>query len=104
MHFVHPTANPDDIIYGSIQSGFEYSGQKCSALSRMYCPQSLWPKIRDGMVEIHKKIQVGSPLDGKTFVSAVIDQAVSINKKNIPRVNKTFFMLNSAEHVISTAN
>ena len=79
MHFVHPTANPDDIIYGSIQSGFEYSGQKCSALSRMYCPQSLWPKIRDGMVEIHKKIQVGSPLDGKTFVSAVIDQAVSIN-------------------------
>lgn len=75
MHFVHPSANPDNVIYGSIQSAFEYSGQKCSALSRMYCPQSLWPKIKEGMVEIHKKIKCGSPLEGQTFLSAVIDKA-----------------------------
>ena len=83
MHFVHPSANLDDVIYGSIQSGFEYSGQKCSALSRMYCPKSLWPKIKEGMVEIHKKIKVGSPLEGQTFVSAVIDQAVCIQNQNL---------------------
>ena len=44
----------------------------------MYCPKSLWPKIKEGLVEIHKKMKVGSPLEGQTFLSAVIDKAVSM--------------------------
>ena len=35
------------VINGAIQSGFEYGGQKCSALSRMYVPESLWPEVMD---------------------------------------------------------
>ncbi|XP_060573762.1 delta-1-pyrroline-5-carboxylate dehydrogenase, mitochondrial-like [Ruditapes philippinarum] len=73
MHFVHPTAKIDQVFLGAIQSGFEYSGQKCSALSRMYIPESLWPEVKENMKRIHKQIVVGTPLHGETFVSAVID-------------------------------
>lgn len=73
MHFVHASAHVDNVFYGSIQAGFEYSGQKCSALSRMYVPNSLWPEIKANLIAIQKEIAVGTPLEGKTFMSAVID-------------------------------
>ncbi|XP_052821366.1 delta-1-pyrroline-5-carboxylate dehydrogenase, mitochondrial-like isoform X2 [Mya arenaria] len=73
MHFVHPSAKLDQVFYGAIQSGFEYSGQKCSALSRMYIPESMWPDIKENLKRIHKEMVVGTPLYGKTFVSSVID-------------------------------
>ncbi|KAJ8940003.1 hypothetical protein NQ318_012925, partial [Aromia moschata] len=43
-HFVHPTADVDTVVNGTIRSAFEYCGQKCSACSRMYVPESLWPQ------------------------------------------------------------
>ncbi|KAF4533324.1 hypothetical protein B566_EDAN004445 [Ephemera danica] len=43
-HFIHPTANVESVVNGTIRSAFEYCGQKCSACSRMYVPESLWPK------------------------------------------------------------
>ncbi|WAR14457.1 AL4A1-like protein [Mya arenaria] len=56
MHFVHPSAKLDQVFYGAIQSGFEYSGQKCSALSRMYIPESMWPDIKENLKRIHKEM------------------------------------------------
>lgn len=47
FHFVHSSADVDSVITSTIRSSFEYSGQKCSACSRMYVPESLWPKVRD---------------------------------------------------------
>ena len=44
-HLIHETADVESVINGSIRSGFEYSGQKCSAMSRMYVPESLWPQV-----------------------------------------------------------
>lgn len=44
-HFVHPTANVTSVVHGTIRSSFEYCGQKCSACSRLYVPQSLWPEV-----------------------------------------------------------
>uniref|UniRef100_A0A2C9JDU1 Multifunctional fusion protein n=3 Tax=Biomphalaria glabrata TaxID=6526 RepID=A0A2C9JDU1_BIOGL len=73
MHFVHPSADIDSVVTGSIRSAFEYNGQKCSALSRMYVPQSLWPQIKSRMLSIVKEIKVGSPLDRESFVTAVVD-------------------------------
>lgn len=46
FHFVHSSADVDSVITSTIRSSFEYSGQKCSACSRMYVPESLWPKVR----------------------------------------------------------
>ncbi|KAL5491336.1 hypothetical protein EMCRGX_G016608 [Ephydatia muelleri] len=75
FHYVHPSADPETVVNSSIRSAFEYSGQKCSAASRMYIPESLWPQVRDGMVTIMKKMKIGSPEDFTSFTSAVIDEA-----------------------------
>lgn len=44
-HFVHPSADALSVATGTVRSAWEYSGQKCSACSRMYVPASLWPEI-----------------------------------------------------------
>ena len=73
FHVVHPTADVDNVVNETLRSAFEYQGQKCSACSRLYVPQSLWSQIRDRLVEEIAKIPMGQPDDCKTFMSAVID-------------------------------
>jgi 1-pyrroline-5-carboxylate dehydrogenase len=73
FHFVHTTADAQSVVYGSLRSAFEYSGQKCSACSRMYVAESKWDEIREGLIEEHKKIKMGSVLEPDSFLSAVID-------------------------------
>nr|XP_020467848.1 delta-1-pyrroline-5-carboxylate dehydrogenase, mitochondrial [Monopterus albus] len=74
FHFVHKSADVQSVVAGTIRSAFEYGGQKCSACSRMYVPNSLWPQIRKEMLDIHRSITVGNPVeDFSTFFSAVID-------------------------------
>ena len=78
FHFVHSSANIESVVNGTIRSAFEYGGQKCSACSRMYIPESKWPLIRDRLIEEVKKIKLGSPLEAESFFSAVIDDKVDI--------------------------
>ncbi len=73
-HFVHPSADPDTVITGTIRSAFEYCGQKCSACSRAYIPESLWPRVQDGLLKELKKLKVGDVSDFSTFMGAVIDE------------------------------
>lgn len=73
FHFVHKSADVKSVAVGTVRSAFEYGGQKCSACSRMYIPQSMWPEVKQKMLDILKEIQLGSPLDNKIFLSAVID-------------------------------
>ena len=40
FHLVHSSANIPNAIFNTIRAAFEYQGQKCSALSRLYLPQS----------------------------------------------------------------
>ncbi|XP_066595876.1 delta-1-pyrroline-5-carboxylate dehydrogenase, mitochondrial [Prorops nasuta] len=72
-HFVHPSADVESVVTGTIRSSFEFNGQKCSACSRMYVPQSLWPKIKEGLLEIRNKLKVGDIRDFTIFTGAVID-------------------------------
>ena len=44
-HFVHPSADVDNVVFCSVRGAFEFSGQKCSATSRMYVPESKWPEV-----------------------------------------------------------
>ncbi len=76
---MHNTADIDSVVNGTIRSAFEYGGQKCSACSRMYVPQSKWPEIKDALLAIQKDIKVGSPLEVDSFLSAVIDDKVHIS-------------------------
>ncbi|KAJ9591164.1 hypothetical protein L9F63_002319, partial [Diploptera punctata] len=72
-HFVHPSADVTSVVNGTIRSAFEYCGQKCSACSRMYVPQSLWPKIKAGLLAERSKLKVSDPTEFDTFMAAVID-------------------------------
>jgi len=72
-HFVHSSADVESVINGSIRSAFEFGGQKCSACSRAYIPKSLWPSIKEGLIEKQKAIKLGGADDLSVFLSAVID-------------------------------
>ncbi|KAH8404431.1 hypothetical protein KR222_000357, partial [Zaprionus bogoriensis] len=73
FHFVHSSADVDSVITSTIRSAFEYSGQKCSACSRMYVPESLWERIKEGLICEASKLKIGDVQDFSTFTSAVID-------------------------------
>lgn len=73
MHFIHKSADIPSVVNGTLLSAFEYNGQKCSACSRMYVPQSIWPKVKDNLLSAMKEVKVGSPLQRENLVTAVID-------------------------------
>jgi len=72
--FVHPSADSDEVAANTIRGAFEYQGQKCSAASRMYIPESLWPDLRSLLVDMANDIKMGDVMDGKNFMNAVIDE------------------------------
>src|SRR5439155_11178387 len=59
---------------GMVRGAFEYQGQKCSAASRAYVPDSLWPQVRDRMLAMLAEVNVGDPADFRNFMGAVIDR------------------------------
>merc|ERR1711884_376535 len=59
---------------GTIRSAFEYQGQKCSACSRVYVPESLWAEVKEGLVETQRSIKMGPATEADSFMSAVIDE------------------------------
>ena len=79
FHLVHPSAHVDTVVAQTIRSAFEYSGQKCSACSRLYVPAQMWTSggVRDRLVEIaQNKLKLGPATDlNDTYLSAVIDSA-----------------------------
>ena len=70
----HSSADPAALSVAIARGGFEYQGQKCSAASRVYVPQSIWPEVRDRTVAIMKEIRMGDPADFRNFMGAVIDK------------------------------
>lgn len=71
---VHASADPQAVAVAIVRGGFEYQGQKCSAASRIYVPQALWPEVRDRVVALVETIQVGDVRDFRNFMGAVIDR------------------------------
>ena len=71
---MHPSADPQEVAVAIARGGFEYQGQKCSAASRVYIPQSLWDDVRDRTVAMMKDIKIGDVRDFRNFMGAVIDK------------------------------
>ncbi len=71
---VHPSADPQEVAVAIARGGFEYQGQKCSAASRVYVPQSLWNEVKDRTVAMMKDITMGDVRDFRNFMGAVIDK------------------------------
>jgi 1-pyrroline-5-carboxylate dehydrogenase len=70
----HPSADPEPIVTALVRGAFEYSGQKCSAASRAYLPQSIWDAISTELLDTTASLAVGDVRDLGNFTSAVIDQ------------------------------
>lgn len=73
--FVYPSADTVDVSVALARGSFEYQGQKCSASSRAYIPKSLWPSVKENLVDMVQSMKVGDVRDFGNFVNAVIDQA-----------------------------
>jgi 1-pyrroline-5-carboxylate dehydrogenase len=69
----HPSADADAVVTAIVRGSFEYQGQKCSAASRIYAPSSLWPGMRDRLVEEVGTLKMGDVTDFSNFMGAVID-------------------------------
>jgi len=72
---VHSSANSDEVATALVRGAFEYQGQKCSAASRAYIPESLWPAVKKRMSEMISQITLGDVRDFSNFMNAVIDEA-----------------------------
>ena len=70
----HPSANVKQVATGIVRGAFEFQGQKCSAASRAYVPQSLWPAIKEQLITDVKSMKMGSPEDFGNFITAVIHE------------------------------
>ncbi|AOW09239.1 L-glutamate gamma-semialdehyde dehydrogenase [Flavobacterium gilvum] len=70
----HPSANPKQVTTGITRGAFEFQGQKCSAASRAYVPQSLWPAVKEQLIADVKSMKMGSPEDFGNFITAVIHE------------------------------
>ncbi len=72
--FVHPTASCRDVAVNAYRGAFEFQGQKCSAVSRMYIPETLWPEIRTELLTICADAPMGDVTNRGNFINAVIDE------------------------------
>lgn len=77
FHVVHSSADVENAVFQSVRSAFEYQGQKCSALSRLYVSSSVWNAggFKDKLLEQVAGIKVGSPTKFDSFMGPVINKA-----------------------------
>jgi len=75
--FAHASAadDLDALATAIVRGGFEYQGQKCSACSRVYVPESVWPRLKGRLQEWIAELKVGDVQDFRNFMGAVIDEA-----------------------------
>jgi 1-pyrroline-5-carboxylate dehydrogenase len=72
---VHESANVNQVATALARGAFEYQGQKCSAASRAYIPDTLWPQIKELLLKDLSSFKMGSPENFGNFINAVIDEA-----------------------------
>jgi 1-pyrroline-5-carboxylate dehydrogenase len=70
----HASADAEALAVAMVRGAFEYQGQKCSAASRAYVPDTLWPAVRDRVVAMIEDIRMGDVADFRNFMGAVIDR------------------------------
>jgi 1-pyrroline-5-carboxylate dehydrogenase len=70
----HRSADVEALSVAMVRGAYEYQGQKCSAASRAYIPDTLWPEVRDRVVGMIGDIGMGDVADFRNFMGAVIDR------------------------------
>jgi len=70
----HPDCDKRGLLVALLRGSFEYQGQKCSAASRAYIPESVWNGINEDLISEINKIKMGDCNDFTNFMTAVIDK------------------------------
>ncbi len=70
----HASADVDALITAIVRGAFEYQGQKCSAASRAYIPDTMWNVMKDRLLSEVHAIPMGDVSDFRNFMGAVIDE------------------------------
>ena len=81
---IHESAEIKNAVLQSVRGAFEYQGQKCSALSRLYVSASLWKGgFKDQLLEEIAKIKVGPTQDFSNFLGPVMCVGYSVVRLDI---------------------
>jgi RHH-type transcriptional regulator, proline utilization regulon repressor / proline dehydrogenase / delta 1-pyrroline-5-carboxylate dehydrogenase len=67
-------ADLDEAVEGVLYSAFGYSGQKCSACSRVIVLEEIFDRFTDRLKEAARSIRVGLPEDPVSFMGPVVDE------------------------------
>jgi len=70
----HKTADPKQVATAITRGAFEFQGQKCSAVSRVYIADNIWDGVKENLIADIKDIKMGGPEDFDNFFNAVIDK------------------------------
>ena len=71
-----------------VKSAFGFSGQKCSACSRVVIVKDVYDQVVNRVVEITKNLKVGNPADLENDVATVIDQSAFNKIKEYIEIGK----------------
>jgi len=72
--FAHASCDIEALVAALVRGSFEYQGQKCSAASRAYIPDSLWPQVKEQLLDEIGDMKMGDVTDFKNFMGAIIDK------------------------------
>ncbi|HID22546.1 MAG TPA: L-glutamate gamma-semialdehyde dehydrogenase, partial [Planctomycetaceae bacterium] len=72
--FAHVSCDVEALVTALVRGAFEYQGQKCSAASRAYIPDTIWPQVKEKLLADVGAIKMGDITDFTTFMGAVIDR------------------------------
>ena len=93
--FAHKSAEKEPLITALIRGAFGYQGQKCSAASRAYIPESVWGSFKDELIEQVSEIKFGDIRDFSNYMGAII------NEQQFDRINEYLnFIENDEDHVV----
>lgn len=57
-------------------------GQRCTSTRRLIVHEDVYDKVKNRLIDIYKKIQIGDPLEADTLVGPLIDQDAVNNMQN----------------------
>jgi 1-pyrroline-5-carboxylate dehydrogenase len=72
--FAHSSADIPSLTTALARGAYEYQGQKCSAASRAYIPESIWEQVKEGLLREIAEIRMGDIRDFRNLMGAVIDR------------------------------
>ena len=70
----HESADAEAVATAIVRGSFEYQGQKCSASSRVYIPEGLWPAVEESLMSQLDELKMGPVEDFTNYINAVIDR------------------------------